>query len=456
MVSEKIFEQVIEHITSVIKKEPPLGLALWEELVRVHPADIASFFSNLSHEEIKGLFLTFPEHLKVEVFQDLSDSLKVYCLSFLDDHSRAHILNATPLDELTDLFDELSDEDLKQYLRLLHKQDRDAVVSLLQFNPESAGGIMDTDVLTLMEDFTVEKSIRVLQRLQPDQDLHRSIFVTNQENQLVGYIHLEDLVLKHPTTRLSSFLKKNEMIVNVNEDQEVVAQRMVHYGLMTVPVVDNNGLFLGVISSDTLVDIIEQEASEDVYKMSAMTPIKQTYFETSFFRMFYERCSILIILLIAQTFSSIILEKYQATISGFLLYFITMLISTGGNASSQTSAIVIQGMASGEINQSNMFRFMRREFFMAAIIAFVLGIFSFIRILITHGTGRIRDSLAVSGSLGIIVLVAVILGSCIPLILKKLRLDPAYSAGPGLATVMDILGLLIYCYIGKLVLFEIG
>jgi magnesium transporter len=188
--------------------------------------------------------------------------------------------------------------------------------------------------------------------------------------------------------------------------------------------------------------------------MAAMTPIKQTYFETPFFRMFYERCSILIVLLIAQTFSSLILEKYQATISGFLLYFITMLVSTGGNASSQTSAIVIQGMASGEINSSNMFKFMRREFLMAGIIALVLGAFSFARIFLTHGGGHIRGSLAVSLALAIIVMVSVVLGSCIPLILKRLRLDPAYSAGPGLATLMDVLGLLIYCYIGKLILFS--
>ena len=397
--------------------------------------------------------LTLPSHLQLAVFQDLSNSLKVFCLSFLDDHARAHILNGTPLDELTDLFDELSDEELKECLRLLHKKDRDAVISLLQFNPESAGGIMDTDVLTLMEDFTVERSIRVLQRLQPDQDLHRRIFVTNQDNQLVGYINLEDLVLKHPTARLVAFLKKNEFVANVQEDQEAVAQKMVHYGLMTVPVIDENTHFLGVISSDTLVDVIEQEASEDVYKMSAMAPIKQTYFETSFFRMLYERSSILIVLLIAQTFSSLILEKYQATLSGFLLYFITMLISTGGNASSQTSAIVIQGMASGEINSSNMFKFLRREFYMATILALVLGVFSCIRILVTHGTDKILQSITVSCALAIIVMVSVILGSCIPLFLKKLRVDPAYSAGPGLATLMDILGLLIYCYIGKLILF---
>jgi magnesium transporter len=392
--------------------------------------------------------------LRLAVFQDLSDSLKVFCLSFLDDQSRAIILNGTPLDELTDLFDRLSDNELKQYLRLLHKKDRDKVVALMQFDPESAGGIMDTDVLTLMQDFTVEKSIQVLQRLKPDQALHRRIFVTNQDNQLVGYIHLDDLVVKNPSQRLSSFMRKNEMVVDVDEDQELIANDMVHYGLMTVPVVGANNLFLGMISSDTLVDVIEREASENVYRMAAMAPIRETYFETPFFRMFYERSFILITLLIAQTFSSLILQSYQDTLSDFLWIFITMLISAGGNASSQTSAIVIQGLASGELTGLNITRFIRREFFMAGLIAIVLGIFSFIRILVTHGTAKLLGAVAVSTSLALIVLVAVILGSCIPLLLKKLRIDPAFSAGPGLATLMDVLGLLIYCYISKLILFS--
>lgn len=261
-------------------------------------------------------------------------------------------------------------------------------------------------------------------------------------------------MLKHPSTRIASFIRKNELVVFVEEDQELVAHNMVHYGLMTVPVVDAGGLFLGVISSDTLVDVIEQEASENVYRMAAMAPIKETYFETSFWRMFYERSAILIILLIAQTFSSLILESYQATLSGFLWIFITMLISAGGNASSQTSAIVIQGLASGELTASNWSRFVRREFLMAGMIALVLAIFSFIRILITHGTGKLLSAFAVSVSLGAIVLVAVVLGSLIPLVLKRLRIDPAFSAGPGLATLMDVLGLLIFCYISRFILFS--
>lgn len=452
MIPEKIVQEVHDHIEDVIARNEPVGVALWNQFIQVHPADIGSFLSTIDQEQVKLLFNAFPADVQLAVFQHISDPLKVFCLSFLQDVQRQHILNNTPLDELTDVFDRLSDDDLKKYLRLLHKNDRDTIVSLMQFNPESAGGIMDTDVLTLMEDFTVEKSIRVLQRLQPDQDLHRSIFVTSQDNQLIGYINLEDLVLTPPTTRIASFMRKNILVIPATQDQEAVASTMVHYGLMIAPVTDEHNRFLGVISSDTLVDVIEQEASEDVYKMAAMTPIKETYFQTSFTRMLLERSSILTVLLVAQTFSSLIIEQYQATISGILIILLPMLISVGGNASSQTSAIVIQGLASGEINTANIGRFIRREILMASALALILGLVSFARIILVHGSEKLLSGLAVSISLATIVLVSIVLGSFIPFILKKMKIDPAFSAGPGLATLMDILGLLIYCYITKLML----
>ena len=450
MNSEILFEQIEYNIKCVIARDTPLGVKLWQELLEAHPADIAQFFSQINREDFINLFLAMPQTNRIATFSYFSEGMKVYALSFLKDHEISEILSVSSIDQLTDLFDSLSDEELKKYLTLLNAQDRQQVLSLLKFDPESAGGIMDTDVLTLHQDFTVQKSIQILQRLQPRHDLHQQIYVTNQDNQLVGHINLEDLVLKNPQTRLSSFLRKNELIVSAHEDREAIAKKMIHYQLMTVPVVGDNSYFLGVIPSDTLVEIIEQEASEDVYKMSAMTPIKEAYFETSFLKILFERSYILIILLFAQSLSTLIIRKYEATLSGFLIFFITMLTSTGGNSSSQTSALVIQGIASGDINQLNIKKFLRREIVMAIFMALILGLFSFIRVYFTYG--HFLGSCIVSLSLALIVMVSVILGSGIPLLLKRMGFDPAFAAGPFLATIMDILGLLIYCYISSLLL----
>lgn len=447
----ELCKQLQLHIKAIVAQKPGPAHDFWVAFTQQHPADIAQCLTELNSDDFKELFAIIKPPLQEKVFDELSDAMKVIALGALTlDEEKARLLRAMHIDELTDLFEYFSDHELKQYIRLLSAHDRKKVTSLMKFDSESAGGIMDTDVFTLTDTFTVQKGIHILQRLSPRSDLHQQIFVTDSQNRIVGHIRLEDLVLKSPTTVISSILRKNELQIDVAEDREEIAQKMVHYGLTIAPVVNKEGVFLGVIPSETLIDIIEKEATEDVQKMSAMAPIKYPYFQTSFFRILYERSYILIALLLAQTVSSIIIDSYHVLLSGFLISFITMLISTGGNTSSQTSAIVIQGMASGEITPATIKKFMRREFLMAFMMALILGSISFVRVYMTHG--NMLGSLAVSLSLGAIVMFAVLLGSFIPLLFDRLNIDPAYAAGPFLATIMDIFGLLLYCYISSLIL----
>lgn len=449
--TQELLQDIQEHIALIVEQNGEQATFWWNQLQSLHAADIAYVFSLINRSYATLLFQRLEPVHQIEVFAELSDALKVNILSELSDENKKFILTHTSLDDLTDLFDAVSDHDLKKYLTMLSTQDRKKMLSLLNFDPDSAGGNMDTEVITLIQNFTVEKSIQILQRLQPSRELHQEIYVTDQDNILVGHIRLEELVLRPPQTRLGSFMHENDLVINAHNDKEDVAKKMIHYNKMTVPVVGENNYFLGVISSDTLVDIIEEEASEDVYRLSAMTPIKYSYFETSFFRILYERSFILIILLAAQSLSSVIIKRYEQTLAGFLMYFITMLISTGGNSSSQTSALVIQGMAAGEITPDNFGRFLKRECRMAIVIALILGLFSFVRVYLTYNN-NIIGACAVSISLSIIVFVSVLLGSGIPIVLKKVNIDPAYAAGPFLATIMDILGLLIYCYVSGLIL----
>jgi magnesium transporter len=446
----KLVEKIRAHIDTVILRDSTLGATLWQELIELHPADIAQLLTSLDETDFKRLFDALPGELRLEVFTQLSDSFKVYALSFLDDKARGFILSHLSIDDLTEFFDQLSDAELKEYLKFLHKKVRQEVLSVLQFSPESAGGCMDINVLTLMQDFTVEKSIQILQRLKPRKDLHQQIFVTNQDNHLVGYIKLEDLVLNQPKARLTSFLRDVELIARGDQDREEVARNMRHYDVTIVPVVDQENGFLGVITSDTLAEIIVEEAAEDMYRMAALTPIKRSYFETSFLKILFQRSWILLFLLTVQSISSLIMHYYGQILQGFLWIFVPMLTSAGGNTSSQSSALTIQGLANGEIEEASMWRFIKREMFMAACLAAVLSVYTFIRIYITYG--YVLGAFVVSAALGSIVMVAVMLGSCMPIILSKLNLDPAHSAGPLLATMMDVIGLVIYCLISSYVL----
>lgn len=452
MSQKKIFSDIIENFNTIIEQDPILE-ELWQEFLKIHPADIAQFLTQINKEKAFKIFSIIPNKIKFEIFSYFSEVSKVSFLSSVPDSSKRSILSSLALDELTDLFDYFSDQELKDYLKLLHKKDREKVISLMQFDPDSAGGLMHTDVLTLMKDLTIEKSINILQRLQPKKEFHSIIYVVNLDDELIGYIKLEDLVLKKPSTKLSTIIKDIKLSINVNEQKEKIASDMSKYKLDIAPVVSDNNIFLGVIDSEALVDIIEQIALEDTYKISALSPIKNTYFETRFFKLFFKRIPILTILLLTQTFSTLILSYYESMIGSFLMIYLTMIASTGGNASSQTSVLVIQGLNSGEISDSNIFKFLKREVLMACAIGFTLAIITFIRVfIVSPDTSKLLEIFTISVSIATIVLFSVVLGSIIPIILKKLKLDPALSAGPFLATLMDIFGLLIYCNLIKLIL----
>jgi magnesium transporter len=440
-----------DNIDDIIAQKGPVGGKLWYELLNTHPVDIAYIFKNLSKENVRALYTALPNSIQLDLFHELQDKLKVYVLSFLDDQEQVEAFQTLSTDELTDLFDIFSDEELKRYLGSLNKRVHEKVKKMLKFEPESAAGVMHTDVITLMEDFTVEKSISLMQRLRPSRDVHRQIFVVNKDHRLIGFVYLEDLVFNKSNIRISSFMHKNELIANANEDREKIAKEMVHYGVTTVPVIGNDNIFLGVISGDTLVDVLVEEAVEDVQKMAAMTPLTRPYFETPFFQSLYERSYILVILLLAGSVSTTIMRMYEATLTEMLLFFVPMLTSVGGNTSNQTSAVAICGMASGEFDHSTVKQFLRREFMMASCLSIILGATSFTRVYLTSGV--IWESLVVSFTLAIIVLVSVTLGSAMPFVLKRFNIDPAFSAGPFLATIMDIVGILIYCTSIKLLLF---
>jgi magnesium transporter len=439
------------NIDDVITQKGSVGGQLWYELLKTHPVDIAQLCRYLSKEHVKALYKALPKHIQLDLFHELQDKLKVDILAFLDDQEQVDAFQSLSTDELTDLFDIFSDEELRRYLESLNKRVREKVIRMLKFEPESAAGIMHTDVITLMEDFTVEKSIQLMQRLRPSKDVHQLIFVVNKDHRLVGFVYLEDLIFNKPNVRISSFMHKNELVAQAHEDRETIAKEMVHYGVTTVPVIGSDDIFLGVIAGNTLADVLMEEATEDVQKMAAMAPLKRPYFETSFFRSLYERSYILVILLLAGSVSTTIMRMYEATLTEMLLFFVPMLTSVGGNTSNQTSAVAICGMASGEFDQSTMRSFLRREFMMATCLSVILGVTAFMRVYLTSGV--VWQSLVVSFTLAIIVLVSVTLGSAMPFVLKRFNIDPAFSAGPFLATIMDIVGILIYCTSIKILLF---
>jgi len=442
---EETLAQIENNIQSVIREDTKHGQELWKKLLHQHHADIAELIEKIDTSKQKKLFKKLPRALAIKVFQELTETIQAILLKDIELDEAAIIFQRMPSDELTDLFEHVSDEDLKQYLKLIQRKQRNKIISLLTLNPDSAGRIMNSDVITLQRDFTVKRSISLLQRIEIPKETMRRIYVTNRENILVGYINLEDLVINKPETPLTHIIHKNELTIDVHEDQEEVARQMHHYGLLSAPVVDETNNFLGVITADDIVDIVEEEASEDVYKMSGLAPVEHSYFQTTFSSLFFQRGIWLGCLLLFQSLSGFILGKYQALIQSHVIlsFFLTMLVGTGGNAGNQSATLVIRGLATGEISRKNAARVLLREFGMSIALAIILFFVTFARIYFLYHD--LTTTIAIGASLFLIVNMSMILGTFIPFLLERLNLDPAHSAAPFLATLMDILGILIYC-----------
>ncbi len=441
---KKILHQIENNVDEVISLESQLGQDLWNILLEQHPADIALLISRLDAEKQQTLFIRLPELIENKVFCKMPSNVQADLLAHIGIEHATILLKNMPADDLTDLFDHLSDEDLEKYLRLLQINQRKQILSLLNFNPRSAGGRMNSDVLTFQKNFTVKRSIEIIQRLAPKMAITRIIYITDDRNMLVGYIPLEKLVLSRPDTTLSAITLKNELIVSVDDDQEDVAYQMQHYELSSVPVVDVQNHFLGVITAEDVFDILEEEEGEDIYKRFGLVPSEEySYFSTPLQTVVWQRGIWLVGLLILQSVSSLIIAQYQGLVNQFTIIavFLTMLTGTGGNAGNQSATVVIRGLSTREVSRNNAWRVLSREFFISLLMASILVTVGFIRVYWT--TGDVWGAIAINIALFLITLTSMMLGAAIPLILERFNIDPVHSAAPFLSTLMDVVGVLI-------------
>ncbi len=444
---KKILFQIENNIDAVIAEDSTLGKDLWQILLSQHYADIAMLINKLDDDRQHALFKKLSREIAVKVFRKLPKQQQATLLVALDLEQATTLLKNMPADELTDLFDFLSDDDLEKYLKLLQSKQRNQILSLLSFNPRSAGGRMNSDVITLHKEFTVRRCVELLQRLSHTKTIMQRMYVTNKDNVLVGYVTLDKLVLSKPETHLVQITSPNELVVSVDEDQEDVANQMHHYGLLYVPVVDKHNHFLGVITADDVFEIIKEEGSEDVYKMFGLIPVDQGYFATPIMRQVWQRGIWLVGLLILQSLSSIILSSYNDLIGKYTIIavFLTMLIGTGGNAGNQSATVVIRGLTTREISRRNAYKVFLREVSIGVLMSFVLSIVAFIRVY--WSCHELLNAFIISFSLFLIVVTSMALGALIPIMLERFDMDPAHSAAPFLATLMDVLGVLIYCFV---------
>ncbi len=428
------------------------------ELERLHPADIADILSHLEPDEGAALFMALSPQDRVEVFKHLDESVQVDLVERVGRGPMVEVIEALSSDDRADLIQALPEETQKEILPLLAQADRNEVRRLLSYPEDSAGALMSTEFASIPPDITVREALESLRRIAPSRETIYYIYVLDENQRLVGVVSLKDLVLAHPDDRIRDIMTKDVIVVRVDDDQEEVARAVEKYDFLAIPVVDGLGRMVGIVTQDDVMDVIRDEATEDAQKMAAMEPLETSYLHSGFFELVRKRGTWLVLLFFGELITSQTLAAYESTWSSLaiLVALIPLINSSGGNTGGQSAVLVIRSLALGEITPRDWFRVVLREIGQGLVLGMILALVGVCRVLFWGDAGNavpeMQLALAVALSLLTVVTLGAFLGSTIPMIFKKLGMDPAVMSNPSLSVTMDILGMLTYFNVVRLVL----
>lgn len=425
---------------------------LRQTLKDLHPADIAEMMPDLKKDEQLQLFGLLEKDKAQQVFENLEEEEEAALLKHLEKEEVKQILTQMPPDEKADLFGKLPDNIVAKLFQLLSEEERLNLRKLLAYPEGSAGAIMTTEYVSFKPDLTASEAIKQIRKIAPRKETIYFTYITDDLGKLLGFVSLKDIVLARPDQRLKEVMHTNVISANLNQDQEEVAKTIHKYDLLAIPVVDNFNQLQGIVTVDDIMDVMEEENTEDIYKMASIERLDEKYFDASFSTLARKRIIWLTILLFTYTFSTSLLRHYSPTLEFVvaLAYFIPMLTGSGGNAGTQTATLIIRGLAVGEIKFKQIFKVLKREIGMGLILGTFLGGLGYIRALTMEKNPTF--SLIIGIALICTITTATLTGALLPLLLRKLKLDPAIAAGPFLTTIVDLTALIIYFEIAKLLL----
>jgi len=439
---KKIENLIRERKYSDIKKTLPL-----------HPEDIAELIDKLSTSAYKlFVFRLVPYDKAVDVFECLSTEEEEDMLKTLSSQEIREILNEMSPDDRTELFEEMPAELVKKFVNLLSPEERKIAVEILNYPPECVGRLLTPDFVQLYEDMSVEEALAHIKKVGIEKETVYYSYVLDKETRLIGIVSLKKLVLADSATKISEIMHKDVIKVSAFTDQEEAANLFKHYDLLVLPVVDNNNKLLGIVTFDDLVDVLEEETTEDFERIAAVVPVEKPYMEAGFFELFWKRSFWLIVLVVLSSASSLVMKNYGGVIQRWisLTFFLPILIATGGNAGMQSAMMVIRGLTTGDIGIKDFFKVVFRESLLGLSLGVILAIVGLMRVIVQEGDGLL--SISVGVAMGFTVMVAAIMGAALPIIFRRLRLDPALMSGPLITTIVDVAGVFIYFQIALFLL----
>ena len=419
--------------------------------------EIRKYLNDLNTVEVSELLNQFESSELIMIFRLLSKNRAADVFSYLDTEHQEMIINTMTDVETKNIFDELYFDDIvdiieempanvvKKILKNTDTKDRHLINQLLKYPDNSAGSIMTTEYMDLKKDMSVSQALSKIRETIEDTENVYTCYVSSKDRKLEGVISLKELITSDDDVILEDLMNRNFVSVHTNDDQEEVAEIIKKYDLIVLPVTDVEGRLLGIITIDDVMDVVEQEATEDFHRMAGISPVEESYLKTSAFKMARQRISWLIILMISATFTGRIIKNYESVLQSVVILssFIPMLMDTGGNAGAQSSTIVVRALALGEVKPKDTFKILRKEFCISFIVAVVLAAINYLR-LITMTRTPLNVALVVSVTLIFVVMISKIIGAFLPVVAKSLKMDPAIMAGPLITTILDALTLTIY------------
>ncbi|HBG01277.1 MAG TPA: magnesium transporter [Firmicutes bacterium] len=424
-----------------------------QELPLLQDADIAAYMDELSRKNVVLVFRSLPKDRAAEIFAYLSSEMQEHIVGAITDQEAGSIVDQLFVDDAADFLEELPASVVKRVLKNASPETRKLVNQFLNYPPDSAGSIMTAEFVDLKKDMRVSDAFTRIRRTALDRETVYTCYVMDANRHLQGVVTVKELFLAAEDAIIADIMETNVIYAQTTDDQEMVAQMFAKYDLLSLPVVDHEHRLVGIVTVDDIVEVIQQEATEDFHIMAAMVPSERPYLKTSVASLAKNRLTWLMILMLSAMITGSILGKYEAAFVSMplLVTFIPMLTDTGGNAGSQSSTLVIRGMALGEITLKDGARVLVKELGVSVLVGVALAAVNFIR-LIWMFPGNYLVALSVSLALLATVILAKTVGGLLPLVAKALKQDPAIMASPVITTIVDSFSLIIYFKIVELLL----
>ncbi len=417
------------------------------------PADIAILLDEIPRERMPLLFRLLSKELAAETFVEMDTDLQELLIKGFSDSELKEVVDELYVDDAVDIVEEMPANVVRRILAQADPDMRKMINEILKYPDDSAGSLMTTEYVSFRPDLKVSEAILHLRRTGVDKETIYTCYVTERDRKLSGIVTVRRLLMADDEAEVRDIMEENVLSVNTLDDREDVANQFAKYGLLALPVVDNEKRLVGIVTIDDAIEVIREEATEDIEKMAAITPSDKPYLKTSAFELFKARIPWLMLLMLSSAFTSLIITRFESALAatGILAAYIPMLMGTGGNSGSQSSVAVIRSLSLDEVDFSDIFRVQWKEIRVSVLCGIALAVVNFIKLILLDRVG-LSVSLVVSIALAVTVFCAKFVGCSLPILSKKLKFDPAVMASPLITTIVDSLSLLIYFYIASILL----